>query len=447
MIGAAGATVSRRSPDRSGVSFSNMPKLEIQSGKAAGRVVDLGLASSTITLGNRRNASVEIKDPWVSFNHAQITSQGDQYFITDARSKSGTFVNAQRVAQTPVRLAPGDKILLGKTEIRFVAEAGAAAPKPNAPETTAAAAAAPASTEAPTATLEVINRLKEQVASHERELGQAQNDLRVLREQHVTREKALAETMAKLRLAEAATTKAPAASPAELNAAREETARWKKQNEELTARARIKIEELTRFARTIEARADAGSDAATVIDKEREISKLREELRRVTEEARARLAEAASKATNAGNAAQAEELQSAEQRAVEAEREAGDLRNKVEDLETQVRELKLKLDEPSAADRELKLARAGARGAKQRRPAPRGFARVPRHRRQGCRQEDAGASGRGRRSRLGRHRTTQERARSSREACRGSPEAGRRASGSARGDQSGHARAGGGAPW
>ena len=37
-------------------------------------------------------ASVELKDPWVSFNHAVITRDGDRYFVADAHSRNGTFV-------------------------------------------------------------------------------------------------------------------------------------------------------------------------------------------------------------------------------------------------------------------------------------------------------------------------------------------------------------------
>src|SRR5438477_5950114 len=98
-----------------------MPKLEIRSGKASGKIVDL--TGSTITLGNRRNATVELKDAWVSFNHAQITRQGDRYFIADAHSRAGTFVNDRRIDRQPVPINPGDKILLGKTEIVVVGDA------------------------------------------------------------------------------------------------------------------------------------------------------------------------------------------------------------------------------------------------------------------------------------------------------------------------------------
>src|SRR5262249_29442847 len=157
-----------------------MPKLEILNGKAAGLIVEL--SGSTFTLGNRRNASVEIKDPWVSFNHAQITKSGDSFFVADARSKSGTFVNDKRVDRNPVALSPNDKISLGKTEIRFLddrpatqtASASPAAPS-SATSATSAASAPPAAP--PTELLEKIARL-------ERELGQAQHDLKSLRETH-----------------------------------------------------------------------------------------------------------------------------------------------------------------------------------------------------------------------------------------------------------------------
>ena len=73
-----------------------MPKIEIRNGKASGQVVEL--SGSMTTLGNRRSATVEIRDSWVSFNHAQITRQGDRFFVADMGSKSGTTVNGRKIA-------------------------------------------------------------------------------------------------------------------------------------------------------------------------------------------------------------------------------------------------------------------------------------------------------------------------------------------------------------
>ena len=112
-----------------------MSTLEIVSGKAAGTVVDLSdfKGKDKITLGNRRTATVVIKDPWVSFMHAVITSDGPEFLIADKRSKAGTFVNGTKIGQTGTRLKSGDEIALGKTKMRFVSAGEGAAPSSAAP--------------------------------------------------------------------------------------------------------------------------------------------------------------------------------------------------------------------------------------------------------------------------------------------------------------------------
>ncbi len=298
-----------------------MPKLEIRNGKAGGKVVDL--TGSTITLGNRRNATVELKDAWVSFNHAQITREGDRYFIADAHSRSGTFVNERRVDRTPVPIAPGDRILLGKTEIMVLADAGA---------TGAASAPPSAAATAKIAELEgQLVALTSKLESVDRDHRQATGDLKTLREHVVAREKELAATCEKLR---AATAK-PKTDPAEI-------AHWKKTVEDLKAAARQRLDEVGRYAKQLEARLQSQGaspeGANELIAKEREVARLHDEIARVKEESQKRLLEAAEKMQQLGGGDPAE-LEAERKRADDLEREAGILRSRVEDVEGEKKKL------------------------------------------------------------------------------------------------------------
>ncbi|HZV02718.1 MAG TPA: FHA domain-containing protein [Planctomycetota bacterium] len=100
-----------------------MPKLEILSGKREGDVVDL--PADGLDIGNRKNARLSIRDPWISWNHAKIICEEGRFIIEDLGSSNGTQVNGRKITRQP--LQPQDEILLGKTRIRFV-EASSGAP-------------------------------------------------------------------------------------------------------------------------------------------------------------------------------------------------------------------------------------------------------------------------------------------------------------------------------
>ena len=293
-----------------------MPRIEVRNGKAAGRSVEL--KGSTVTLGNRRNATIELKDSWVSFNHAQITCQGDKYFLADAHSRAGTYLNDRKVDRTPVPINPGDRILLGKTEIVVIPDAGAT-------KTAPAASAA--------ADLEKIRALEAKLESLEREHRQATGDLVNLREHVVAREKELAATSEKLRQLASR----PKADPAE-------TARWQKQVEDLKAAARARLDEVGRYVKQLEARLQqqaggsvAPDDTGQLIEKERQIARLHEEIQKVKEDSQRRLLEAAERLQK--EAGDPTEVEAERKRADDLEREAGILRSRVEDLESDKKKL------------------------------------------------------------------------------------------------------------
>ena len=93
-----------------------MPKLEILSGKREGDVVDL--PSDGLDIGNRKNAKLSIRDPWISFSHAKIVCEDGRFVIEDLGSSNGVSVNGKKVTRHPLQAS--DEILLGKTRLRFV---------------------------------------------------------------------------------------------------------------------------------------------------------------------------------------------------------------------------------------------------------------------------------------------------------------------------------------
>ena len=69
------------------------------------------LEADEILLGRHSSADIRLKDPSVSRYHAVMTVSGGVWSITDLNSKSGTYVNHQKIQQK--KLASGDCIQLG----------------------------------------------------------------------------------------------------------------------------------------------------------------------------------------------------------------------------------------------------------------------------------------------------------------------------------------------
>src|SRR5687768_1176435 len=74
--------------------------------------------SGRVLIGRRANNHVVVSDPAVSRIHAWIDTAGQQYCLTDAGSRTGTFVNGQRVANR-VALRHGDRINIGPASLTF----------------------------------------------------------------------------------------------------------------------------------------------------------------------------------------------------------------------------------------------------------------------------------------------------------------------------------------
>jgi NADPH-dependent 2,4-dienoyl-CoA reductase/sulfur reductase-like enzyme/pSer/pThr/pTyr-binding forkhead associated (FHA) protein len=82
---------------------------------AAGR---FSLDAVVVTLGRDPASAVRIDDPAACHVHAQILRHGDDAYLRDLGSRSGTWVNGAQVT-TPHRLRDGDRIRIGSIELVF----------------------------------------------------------------------------------------------------------------------------------------------------------------------------------------------------------------------------------------------------------------------------------------------------------------------------------------
>ena len=88
------------------------PTLLIRAGPLAGQRLEV---SSELVLG-RESPDVALDDEQISRSHARLRRIDNRLQIEDLGSLNGTFVNGERI-RTPVALAPGDRVRLGRTEL------------------------------------------------------------------------------------------------------------------------------------------------------------------------------------------------------------------------------------------------------------------------------------------------------------------------------------------
>ena len=75
------------------------------------------LERGRLVIGRSRECDVRLTDPNVSRKHAEIRQEGPNFYVVDLDSTNGAEVNGRRVRRA--RLADGDTILLGSTELVF----------------------------------------------------------------------------------------------------------------------------------------------------------------------------------------------------------------------------------------------------------------------------------------------------------------------------------------
>lgn len=75
-------------------------------------------AGPLITLGRANDCTVPIRDRFLSRRHAEISFDSGRWIISDCGSVNGTMLNGARVT-APLALRPGDRIVLGDSEVVF----------------------------------------------------------------------------------------------------------------------------------------------------------------------------------------------------------------------------------------------------------------------------------------------------------------------------------------
>ena len=77
------------------------------------------LGESVVTIGRRPESTLQLGDPNVSRNHAEIRPHGNGWVVVDLGSTNGSRVNGTRVSTH--ELHEGDEISFGNTVLRFEA--------------------------------------------------------------------------------------------------------------------------------------------------------------------------------------------------------------------------------------------------------------------------------------------------------------------------------------
>ena len=77
------------------------------------------LDSAPVTLGRSSDNDMELgDDEFASAHHARVEPRRDGVWVQDVGSTNGTFVNGMKL-DSPRKLAPGDVIRVGETDLRF----------------------------------------------------------------------------------------------------------------------------------------------------------------------------------------------------------------------------------------------------------------------------------------------------------------------------------------
>ena len=87
-----------------------MSQIFIEQGSEEARTVELGY--DVFTIGRGTNNDLHFRNPWLSRLHARIVPRDNGYFLVDAGSRNGTYLNGQQLRDEQL-LTHGDLIALG----------------------------------------------------------------------------------------------------------------------------------------------------------------------------------------------------------------------------------------------------------------------------------------------------------------------------------------------
>ena len=95
------------------------PRLVVARSPALPPGTEHRLNSAPLTVGRSGENDIELHgDTFASSHHARFESRRDGVWVVDEDSTNGTFVNGERL-ERPKRLAPGDVVRVGETDLRF----------------------------------------------------------------------------------------------------------------------------------------------------------------------------------------------------------------------------------------------------------------------------------------------------------------------------------------
>ena len=80
------------------------------------------LSEGRTLIGRHSDCGVHLNDPAVSRFHASLQYREGAFLLADENSRTGTFVNGQRIDGQPYHLQTGDRIVLGDTTLGFFQE-------------------------------------------------------------------------------------------------------------------------------------------------------------------------------------------------------------------------------------------------------------------------------------------------------------------------------------
>jgi hypothetical protein len=93
-----------------------MSKLVVRSGPQSG--IEFPVDKPVVRIGRGSGNDIVLQTTQASRQHAEISRQGDQFFIRDLGSTNGTFVNDQAVT-APQPLRRGDRVRIGDVQLAF----------------------------------------------------------------------------------------------------------------------------------------------------------------------------------------------------------------------------------------------------------------------------------------------------------------------------------------
>src|SRR5439155_23854819 len=68
-----------------------------------------------VVIGRSKDCDIQVRDPNVSRQHAEVRQEGTAYWIVDLESTNGTEVNGRRLKRA--KLEHGDRITVGSSEL------------------------------------------------------------------------------------------------------------------------------------------------------------------------------------------------------------------------------------------------------------------------------------------------------------------------------------------